>query len=380
MPRSAVALVLAALWMSTPAAQQPRPTAPETRTPHATWYKGNVHTHTIVTDGDSAPDQVVRWYREQKYHFLVISDHNTLVNVDSLNATYGTGELVGTERRTDVPFNPFLLIRGEEVTDRFSPATEAAAPGQRDLAAKEIHLGALNITKAVAPQGGASVTETIQRNVDAIRAAGGLPIINHPNFTWAINADDLKPIKNGGLFEVYNAHGQSNNLGGGGWPSVEETWDQVLSSGALLYGIAADDAHAFQRPGLPNPTSAPGRGWIMVRAAQFTAVAIVAAIERGDFYATTGVELVDYRADAVAVTLTVKAASRSKYRVLFIGQGGKVLKDVPLDPVITARTGVLNPTVPPAIYQFRGDEGYVRAKVIESNGQMAWTQPVRVAK
>jgi hypothetical protein len=30
----------------------------------------------------------------------------------------------------------------------------------------------------------------------------------------------------------------------------------------------------------------------------------------------------------------------------------------------------------PAVYVFKGDEFYVRAKVIESNGEVAWTQPV----
>ena len=29
------------------------------------WYKGNTHTHTVNSDGDSTPDEVVRWYREQ---------------------------------------------------------------------------------------------------------------------------------------------------------------------------------------------------------------------------------------------------------------------------------------------------------------------------
>ena len=33
-------------------------------------------------------------------------------------------------------------------------------------------------------------------------------------------------------------------------------------------------------------------------------------------------------------------------------------------------------TASPATYTFTGDEGYVRAKVIESNGKLAWIQPV----
>jgi len=357
-----------------PAAQA----VPERRAAGA-WYKGNIHTHTIATDGDSAPDDVVRWYREQKYNFLVLSDHNTIVGVDGLNALYATGELAGADRRSDVPFNPFVLIPGEEVTDKFSPAAQGAvAPGDRDLDSREIHVGALNVRKVVAPQGGASVAETIQRDVNAVRAAGGIPVVNHPNFMWSITAGDLGHVHDVALIEVFNGHGQANNLGGGGRPGVEETWDAVLSAGTLLYGVAADDAHAFQRLGLPAPMSAPGRGWIMVRSEHFSAAALLQAIERGDFYATTGVELADVRADARSVSVTIRPFSRSKYRVLFIGRGGRVLSDVPVDPVITSRSGRLDPAARPVTYEIRGDEGYVRAKVIDSNGLIAWTQPVMV--
>ena len=45
----------------------------------------------------------------------------------------------------------------------------------------------------------------------------------------------------------------------------------------------------------------------------------------------------------------------------FIGGSGRVLAEVADSS---------------ASYTFKGDEGYVRAKVLESNGQLAWTQPV----
>ena len=84
--------------------------------------------------------------------------------------------------------------------------------------------------------------------VDAIRAARGVPSINHPNFGWAISADELGQIQRTRLFEVFNGHPTVNNLGGGGVPGLEEAWDRILSSGKLLYGIAVDDAHYFKRP------------------------------------------------------------------------------------------------------------------------------------
>ena len=108
---------------------------------------------------------MARWYREHGYRFLVLSDHNFLTSVDGLNALHGADE-------------QFLLIKGEEISDRFGD--------------KPIHVNGLDLRDKVEPRHGSSVLEVMQRNVDAIRMAGGVPHINHPNYEWAITADDLK--------------------------------------------------------------------------------------------------------------------------------------------------------------------------------------------
>ena len=95
-----------------------------------------------------------------------------------------------------------------------------------------------------------------------------------------------------------------NNLGGGDVPGLEAAWDAILSSGVLLYGIAVDDAHTFKEPG-NRDLAGPGRGWVVVRAARLEPRAILEAMERGDFYASTGVELTDYEVTPNAMTVTV---------------------------------------------------------------------------
>jgi hypothetical protein len=305
--------------------------------PPGRWYKGNTHTHTLNSDGDSTPDEVARWYREHGYQFVVLTDHNFLTSVSGLNALHAADE-------------KFLVIKGEEVTDRFGEAP--------------IHINGLNVSERVAPQGGTSVSDVLQRNVDAIRKADGVPHINHPNFRWAITADDLKRVRNNRLFEIFNGHPQTNNVGGGGVPGLEEAWDAILSEGLLLYGIAVDDAHTFKNPGNPD-VAGPGRGWVAVRAARLEARAVLEAMERGDFYASTGVELSEYEATSSAIKIAVRATMFSKYRIQFIGTGGRVLSE-------HAEAS--------ASYAIKGTEGYVRARVIESNGRMAWAQPVMVAR
>jgi hypothetical protein len=296
------------------------------------WYKGNTHTHTLNSDGDSHPDDVVKWYRAHGYQFVVLTDHNVITSVDGLNALHGLD-------------NRFLVIRGEEVTDRFE--------------SRPLHINGLNLSTLVAPQGGPSAVDVVQRNVDAIRAAGGVPHINHPSFGWALSADELARVRNTKLFEIFNGHPQVNNMGGGGVPSLEAMWDTILSRNVRIYGLAVDDAHHFKRHD-DRTASRPGKGWIYVRADTLTPDALLEAMERGDFYSSTGVELNEISVSSTEMTVTVRETTWSRYRIQFIGRGGAVLQESLSSP---------------ATYRFRGDEGYVRARILESNGDMAWTQP-----
>src|SRR6185503_11179769 len=75
------------------------------------WYRGNTHTHSLNSDGDSPPDSLARWYRDHGYSFLFITDHETLTDPVPLNARFGTPT--------------FLLIRGEEITQRVADPNHA---------------------------------------------------------------------------------------------------------------------------------------------------------------------------------------------------------------------------------------------------------------
>src|SRR5918994_29331 len=251
------ALVAAA---RSPGAQNPSSTS--TR-----WFKGNTHTHTVNSDGDSTPDEVVRWYREHGYQFLVLTDHNYLTSFDGLNAVHGA-------------LDKFIVVPGEEVTS--------------SSGGKPVHVNGLALREQVAPPAPGTVLEMLQRSVDAIRAASGIPHVNHPNFGWAVTPDDLKQLERTRLFEIFNGHPRVNGLGGGGEPGLEEVWDRVLSSGRLMYGLAVDDAHYFKQPG-NDDVPGPGRGWVFVRAPRLTSAAIMEALERGEFYSSTGVELSEYQ-------------------------------------------------------------------------------------
>lgn len=302
------------------------------------WWKGNTHTHTLNSDGDSAPGEVAHWYRDHGYDFLVLSDHNYYTEIDLLQKEF---DREVTHRKK----SPFLLIPGEEVTD--------------SCVKVPIHLNAVGSSKLVGPQGGKSKREVIQKNVDAIRAAGGVPHVNHPNFQWALTADDLATIRNLRHFEIFNGHPGVHNFGGGGVPGLEDLWDVLLTRGVRLFGVAVDDAHHFQEWG-PRKSN-PGKGWIMVRAPQLERDTMRSAFEKGDYYSSTGVVLDNVESSGRTLKIEIQKEGDTKFNVFYVGAGGRLL----------ARE-----TTMVSSYTLKRGDGYVRARIVSSRGEYAWTQPL----
>lgn len=313
------------------------------RTP-GQWYKGTTHTHTLNSDGDSTPDAVVRWYRENGYDFVFITDHAMITDVAPLNALYGGG-------------GQFLVLPAEEVTSNSrSPElhvhANALGPKQKD---------------PIEAQKGKDARDTLQGDLDVIAASGALAQINHPNFFWQLTADDIASVHGATFVEIANMQPDVNSAGAGpDAPSTEEIWDGILSRGVAIWGTATDDAHDFKDKMPPDPKwplAKPGGGWTMVRAEHLTPEEILKALRAGDFYASTGVTLKEYEATAKEIRIKVQpqTAYREKYRIQFITRNGRILED---------KTGE------EATYVLKGDEGYVRARITNSNGQTAWTQPV----
>src|SRR5439155_11440491 len=116
----------------------------------STWWKGNLHTHSLWSDGDDYPEMIVDWYKQHGYHFLALSDHNILAQgnkwidaatnkggamaLDKYLKQFGTNWVQMREKKDrqqvrlktlteyrklfEVP-GSFLLIQNEEITDKY---------------------------------------------------------------------------------------------------------------------------------------------------------------------------------------------------------------------------------------------------------------------
>ena len=115
----------------------------------------------------------------------------------------------------------------------------------------------------------------MQNNINAVvaqRAQTGVPMIphiNHPNFGWAITAEELARVENEQFFEIYNGHPTVHNEGNDTHASTDRVWDIVLTLRHAhglppLFGLGTDDSHNYHIETPGKKQSRSGRGWIML--------------------------------------------------------------------------------------------------------------------
>ncbi|MBN8821841.1 MULTISPECIES: histidinol-phosphatase [unclassified Spirosoma] len=367
------------------------------------WYKGNLHTHSLWSDGDDYPEMIMDWYKANGYQFVGLSDHNVIqdvekwVNVphqqdrrrtfDRYLRTFGPDWVVYKKGGNDSlrvrlkkldeyrsyfeEPGKFMIIKSEEVSTGYQ--------------GKPIHMNITNVKNLVRPLPGNSVAEVMQNNIDMVvaqRRQTGQPMfphINHPNFYYAIKAEDLMQLRYERFFEVFNGHHLVNNYGDSTHEGTESMWDKinlhfVQQGRPLMYGLGTDDSHNYYFFGPSFSNS--GRGWVMVNAPELTPKAIVEAMEAGRFYASSGVTLKQLPQVGNSLVVRVSPEKDVTYRIQFFGirkgsQQAELLKEL-ADSAAT--------------YTLTDDLILLRAKIISSKPkynpfmpgdvETAWTQPI----
>ena len=364
------------------------------------WFKGNLHTHSYWSDGDEFPEMIMEWYKSNGYQFVGLSDHNILAQGEKwkkitnsklyedsfkaylasygewVNYRYDSGRYTVRLKTLD-EYRPmfesknFLILKSEEITSR--------------LGDKHVHVNATNIHEVIEAQNGSTISEIMQKAVDAVlaqRKETGVPMfphINHPNFFYSITIEDMISLRGEQFFEVYNGHPLVNNYGDSLRPGTEVMWDKIniayrLRNQALMYGLGTDDSHNYHQFG--SAYSNAGRGWVMVRSDGLKPGSLIKALEAGDFYASSGVALERNEFQGNIIDLSVKAEPGVQYTIEFIGGKKGGAKTIQKIAGTTAR--------------FKVSKAYlfVRARITstrlkqnpyqEGEVEMAWTQPVYI--
>ncbi len=297
------------------------------------FQKGNLHTHSNVSDGDVAPREVYEWYRDHGYNFVALTDHNTRVDPKSYEHL----------ERTD-----FRILAGEEIT--------------MSGAGRQVHVNALCIAETIGGGGFDTVRHALDHAVSAVGAQGGIALINHPNFDFGLTSDDVNETRGASLIEVWSGHPYVWTLGKEGRPSHERLWEVSIEHGLDLAPAGVDDAHDFLPRVSGKKAARPGRAWVQVFADRPDPNVICDRLRSGDLYASNGAEL--DRLTVGGESLQVWPASKGA-KVEFIGEDGVVLSSVTPGPM-------------GARYELRGGETFVRARVTDADGKLAFTPAYRV--
>jgi hypothetical protein len=294
------------------------------------WLRCALHAHTTNSDGELAPDLLVRHFEWSEYDVLALTDH-----------------WVRTVERST---RKLLVIPSTELNARAGEAGDDA------------HVLALGVEADPEPPDGGDF-EPLDAVVAWITEHGGLPYLAHTYWSglrteqW-VGCEGLLGL------EVWNT-GCELEIGRGD-SSVH--WDEALELGRPLQALATDDSH---HPGYDS-----GFAWTMVRAAERSQEAVLDALRRGAFYGSTGpaIESVELDGDVVEVHCTPAQSvtlvssrhrgARANAGRLGYPNGSRVLaRDA--DGLITAVQLEKPPLAP-----------FGRVVVSDTRARRAWTNPL----
>lgn len=235
-------------------------------------YKANLHSHSTDSDGALTAAELVKGYKENGYSVLAITDHDVFID------------------RKELCTDDFLVLNSYEYSSKAF-----------DIRGRVMHIGMIAKTSDIKPPDikrfddtemtDAEYAAKINDIVKTANNAGFMCVFNH--LRWSLGTDE-SVFDSDGFFAMELHNGFSEVLG------VEDqniaTFLEMHRRGKSIFGIMADDNHnknGWISTGLENLDTwdTSFLGWIVIKAPDLSYPSIIAALERGDFYASNGPEI-----------------------------------------------------------------------------------------
>lgn len=292
------------------------------------FWRGNLHTHSTLSDGVLEPEEVCRRYRAEGYDFLALTDHfiglfNYPIADTKPFREAGFTTILGAELHSGPTSNGSLWhILAVGLPEDFALA---------------------NAPNFFPVEGAETGPEIAKRAVDA----GAFVAIAHPQWS-GLTLADARSIEAAHAVEIYN-HGCAE---GCDRPDGFAIADLLLSEGRSLTMVATDDAH-FSEPDHFG-------GWVMVKAEENTPEALLAALKAGHFYSSQGPEI-----RGVSIGEKAVEVDCSSVRSVIVQGHGQAATAVHGQSLTRAR-------VP--LDRFAKSK-WLRVTVIDHAGRRAWSNP-----
>ena len=313
------------------------------------WYKGNLHSHTVNSDGKLTPAESVKLFQDNGYHFLCLSEHDLYTDyrkefdssefiiLPGLEASAVLFEKEGGIRRKKVHHIHGIL--GTELMQQ-----KAVKPLFR-------HMERLEVPVYYGDWDGAAVAQQL---ADELAARGCITTYNHP--VWS-RVEEREFVDTDGIFglEIFNYN--TVNESGTGYDTAH--WDVMLRKGRRIHGFASDDNH---NEGLFDDACG---GYVWVKADGLTHDNILSALVEGNYYSSSGPKIYDWGIREGVVYVDCSPVNRVNVIAGGYVNGGR-----------TVMCGSLQETMTRAEYPLNGDETYVRVECVDANGRTAWSNAI----
>ena len=291
------------------------------------FWRGNIHTHSNLSDGALPPEAVIEAYKNAGYDFLQLSEHF----IDHFNWPIADTRSFRS--------NNFTTLIGVEL---HAPETSAG---------ELWHIVAAGLPLDFPP---CAPNETGAQLARRARQAGAFIGIAHP--AWSqLTLEDGRAIDSAHAVEIYNHGCEIENDRGDGW----YLHDQMMNEGKRLSAYATDDAH-FKTPDHFG-------GWVNVKAESLDPEILLQALKDGHYYSSQGPELTNITLDGKELniscspvdTITVVCGhSRTCVKT------GKAITSASFD-LAKLETGWL----------LKKPSPWFRVTVIDHAGKKAWSNP-----
>lgn len=284
--------------------------------------KGGLHCHTTRSDGRGTPEEVIAKHVENGYDFLALTDHRkyNFTNFTDLPITI----LPGMEMDRN--------FYGEGCVHCFHTVCVGPVEGNGYEQDQTFQSGYVKDQF------------DFQQLLDDIHAHNNMTIYCHPEWSGT-PAEEFMHMKGNFAMEIWNSGCAIENE----QDMNAAYWDQLLFDGQHIWGVATDDGHAMYQHCC---------GWVRVRA-ENNVPAILKALKEGSFYSSTGPEIYDfYVEDGVA---KVKCSPAARVEFITWRMPTRIVRGENLTE---------------AEHDFYDKAKYVRACVVDKDGNRAWTNPI----
>lgn len=320
------------------------------------FYKANLHTHTTVSDGRRTPEEVKKAYKEAGYSVLAYTDHEAFCP------------------HNDLTDEDFLVINGIELSTNESGIGDFlyCKTYHINLYAKDPDCKLTSVWDAwrLWPAHAKDYLSEEQKSVDYRRwysvdsindliaranEEGFLVCYNHP--VWSTqNYADYADLKGLWGVEVYNTGCVRE-----GFPDTPQPLDDLLRKGERLCPVASDDSH-----GVDDCFG----GFVMIKAEKLEYKTVMTALEKGDFYASSGPLIEELYVENGVMTLRCSPAKQ----VCFTTDNRSAFRVNAKDELITSAAFNMSDFVQKSKSVWAKKDPYVRVTVVDEKGERAYTR------